>query len=406
MQTYIDEKILQQPSVMAADAMIRKCVHCGFCNVTCPTYQLLGDELDGPRGRIYQIKNALELNQASSTLEQHLDRCLTCRSCETTCPAGVEYSVILDAGRELVERDVPRSLRQRMVRRLLRFGLTNRHFFAASIGLARRLRPLLPAALRSRIPLSTRAGDLPSGQHQRQMVLLTGCVQSSIDPGINGALRRVFDRLGITLVEVTEAGCCGAIDHHLSATETALRRMQQNIDAWWPMIEAGAEAILSGASGCGVTLADYGRLLADDPRYAHKAARVTALVKDPVELLAAEDLRQLPARLPARVAFQCPCTLQHGLGLEGRVEALLSGLGHQLLPVAENHICCGSAGTYSLLQPELAEQLRQQKLKHLAAQAPDLILTANIGCQIHLQRDNQTPVKHWIHLLDPASVEP
>ncbi|RLA08521.1 MAG: glycolate oxidase iron-sulfur subunit [Gammaproteobacteria bacterium] len=404
MQTYIDEAQRQRPAVAMADAMIRKCVHCGFCNVTCPTYQLLGDELDGPRGRIYQIKSALESNEASPTLQQHLDRCLTCRSCETTCPAGVEYSVILDAGRELAERDVPRPVWQRLSRTLLRIGLTHRRLFSGLLGLARTVRPILPQSLKSRVPLSTQVGEVPARQHQRKMVLLQGCVQPSIDPAINGALQRVFDRLDISLITVDEVSCCGAIDHHLSASNAALQRMRSNIDAWWPLIDAGAEAILSTASGCGVTLADYGRLLADDPEYAEKAARITVLVKDPVEVLAAEDLQRLPTQSPKKVAFQCPCTLQHGFALAGKVEALLSAQGHQLLPVAENHICCGSAGTYSLLQPALSDQLRQKKLKHLSQHNPDLILTANIGCQIHLQRDNPVPVKHWIHLLDPSGL--
>jgi len=405
MQTYIDNELRQRPAVAAADEMIRKCVHCGFCNVTCPTYQLLGDELDGPRGRIYQIKNALEQNQGSANLQQHLDRCLTCRSCETTCPAGVEYGVILDVGRQLAERDAPRSAWQKTVRSLLRAGLTNHGLFAALLGSARLIRPLLPAALKSRIPPATEAGAVPTRMHSRKMLLLQGCVQSSIDPAINAAVQRVFDRLGISLVEVSEAGCCGAIDHHLSAEQAALARMRQNIDAWWPLVDAGAEAIVSTASGCGVTLADYGRLLAEDPLYAEKAARVSSLVRDPVELLAAENLQLLPAHPPKRVAFQCPCTLQHGFAHSGKVEALLSSLGHQLLPVAENHICCGSAGTYSLLQPELSDQLRQQKLAHLLVHSPELILTANIGCQIHLQRDNPVPVKHWVALLDPLHAE-
>ena len=389
----------------AADAMIRKCVHCGFCNVTCPTYQLLGDELDGPRGRIYQIKNAIEDDRGTANLQQHLDRCLTCRSCETTCPAGVEYGVILDAGRELAERDVPRSMWQKVIRSLLRFGLTNRLLFATLLKVGQLCRPLFPSGLKSRIPPANWAGEVPASNHLRQMILLQGCVQSSLDPSINAAMRRVFDRLEITLVEVSEAGCCGAIDHHLSAEQAALARMRRNIDAWWPLVEAGAEAILSAASGCGVTLADYGRLLAEDNDYAQKAVKISALVKDPVELLAAEKLELLPNHAPKRVAFQCPCTLQHGFDLSGKVEALLDSLGHQLLPVADNHICCGSAGTYSLLQSELAEQLRQQKLAQLSVHSPELILTANIGCQIHLHRDNPVPIKHWIYLLDPLGAE-
>ncbi len=403
MQTYIKDELRQRPSIAAADTMIRKCVHCGFCNVTCPTYQLLGDELDGPRGRIYQIKNALELNQGSESLQQHLDRCLTCRSCETTCPAGVEYGVILDAGRELAERDAPRPVWQRVQRALIRFGLTNRLLFAALLGTGRLIRPLMPTALKSRIPAATKPGPLPVGVHSRQIILLQGCVQSSIDPSINAALRRVFDCLGVGLVEVKQAGCCGAIDHHLSAEQAALGRMRQNIDAWWPLVEAGAEAIVSTASGCGVTLADYGRLLAEDEVYAQKAAQISALVKDPVELIAAENLERLPAQPAKRVAFQCPCTLQHGFGHGGKVEALLSALGHELLPVADSHLCCGSAGTYSLLQPEYSEQLRRQKLQQLVIHEPELILTANIGCQTHLQRDNPVPVKHWIQLLDPLN---
>ncbi|MEL0082892.1 MAG: glycolate oxidase subunit GlcF [Gammaproteobacteria bacterium] len=405
MQSYFDDQQRQQRNILQADEVLRKCVHCGFCNVTCPTYQLLGDELDGPRGRIYQIKTALEQQQASSTLQLHLDRCLSCRNCETTCPAGVQYSVLLDIGRDLVEQQVARPMGQRLKRRLLRWGLTRRPLFATILGLGRVARPILPAALNSRVPPLRRAGGEPRRQLDRKMVLLQGCVQPAIDPSINGALKRIFDRLGITLVESKAAGCCGAIDHHLSAEAAALQRMRDNIDAWWPLISEGAEAIISGASGCGVTLADYGRLLAADSEYAQKAARITELVKDPVEVLEQENLQFLARKPVMRVAFQSPCTLQHGLKLGGRVEALLMKLGHQLLPVAHSETCCGSAGTYSLLQPELSDQLRQNKLTALSVDQPEMILTANIGCQIHLQRDNPIPVQHWLYLLDPARTD-
>ena len=402
MQTYFNKTLLAQPEVARVDKAIRKCVHCGFCNVTCPTYQLTGDELDGPRGRIYQIKNALEANRATPVLQKHLDRCLTCRSCETTCPAGVDYSHVLDLGREMVNRDVPRSVRQRLLHRLLRAVLPERSRFAALLRLGRWLRPILPAALKARVPLARPTGPLPDSEHPRNMILLEGCVQDSLDGSINGALIRVFDHLGITLKPIAEAGCCGALDHHLAPGEAALNRMRHNIDCWWPQVEQGAEAIVAGASGCGGALADYGRLLLDDPVYGERAARISALVKDPAEILAAEALDSLPKKASRKVAFQCPCTLQHGFGLSGQVEKILRGLGHTLLPVVDSHICCGSAGTYSLLQPELADQLRENKISHLNEGSPELILTANIGCQMHLQGQSPVPVKHWIQLLDPV----
>ena len=402
MQTYFDQALQKQPEIARVETAIRKCVHCGFCNVTCPTYQLTGDELDGPRGRIYQIKNALEANQATTVLQKHLDRCLTCRSCETTCPAGVDYSHVLDVGRELVSRDVPRPMQQKILHGLLRFVLPVSTRFSNLLKLGRWVRPILPVSLKSRIPLQRPAGALPDVQHSRQMILLQGCVQDALDSSINGALTRVFDRLGITLQAVTEAGCCGALDHHLAPGEAALNRMRHNIDCWWPEVEQGAEAIISAASGCGVALADYGRLLADDVAYAHKAAKISVLVKDPAQILAGENLSDLPKQPSRKIAFQCPCSLQHGFGLTGQVEKILTGLGHQLLPVVDSHICCGSAGTYSLLQPKFSEQLRQNKLTHLISGSPEIILTANIGCQVHLQRDNAVPVNHWIELLDPS----
>ena len=401
MQTYFNKTLLAQPEVARVDKAIRKCVHCGFCNVTCPTYQLTGDELDGPRGRIYQIKNALEADRASPVLQKHLDRCLTCRSCETTCPAGVDYSHVLDLGREMVNRDVRRPARQRLLHGLLRAVLPERSRFAALLRLGRWLRPILPAALKTRVPLARPTGPLPDSEHSRNMILLEGCVQDSLDGSINGALIRVFDHLGIALKPIAEAGCCGALDHHLAPGDAALNRMRHNIDCWWPEVEQGAEAIVAGASGCGVALADYGRLLLDDPVYGERAAKISALVKDPAEILAAEALDSLPKKTARKVAFQCPCTLQHGFGLSGQVEKILKGLGHILLPVVDGHICCGSAGTYSLLQPKLAEKLRENKISHLNEASPELILTANIGCQMHLQAQSPVPVKHWIELLDP-----
>jgi len=381
-----------------AEAILRSCVHCGFCNATCPTYQLLGDELDGPRGRIYQIKQVLEGQTSTASLQRHLDRCLTCRACETTCPSGVQYHSLLDLGRELAEQH-PRPLPQRLLRKLLIFGLSETRRFGALLGLARLVRPLMPQQLKKRIPKFARSARPDIGMHSRRMLLLDGCVQEAAAPHINHQAIRLFDQLGIALESSARAGCCGALQHHLADTAGARQRAKNNIDAWWPAVEAGVEAIVVTASGCAPTVKDYGVLLAEDADYAERAVRVGALARDISEVLCREDLSALGAGNGQRIAFHSPCSLQHGQQLDGVVEAMLQQAGFELVRVRDPHLCCGSAGTYSILQPQLAGRLRGDKLDALQAQQPEIIATANIGCLLHLHTDARVPVVHWIELL-------
>ena len=387
-----------------AEAILRSCVHCGFCTATCPTYQLLGDELDGPRGRIYLIKQLLETGEASASTQLHLDRCLTCRSCETTCPSGVRYGRLADIGRHVLEQRVPRSRGEAARRWLLLRALLSRRLFATAVALGRTVRPLLPEALRRRLPRARPAGAWPRARHERRMLSLVGCVQPSLAPSIDAAMARVLDRLQISLIRAPGSGCCGAMSYHLAAHDDALARMRANIDAWWPEIERGVEAIVVTASGCGVMVKDYGEVLKHDPVYADKAQRVAHLARDPVEIVAAEWRRLAPQvaldRGSQRVALHTPCSLQHGQKLRGRIDEILEAIGLELTPVRDAHLCCGSAGTYSILQPELAKELRADKISALEAGKPNIIATANIGCQMHLAAGTQRPVRHWIELLD------
>ncbi|WP_192035001.1 glycolate oxidase subunit GlcF [Halomonas sp. YLGW01] len=408
MQTHFSQDDLKKPHIREADRVLRSCVHCGFCNATCPTYQLLGDERDGPRGRIYLMKELLESrdddDQVTEETRLHLDRCLTCRNCETTCPSGVEYHKLLDIGRAEIERRVPRSLAERTLRYGLRKALVEPARFKALLALVTTFKPLVPGRLKSKMPPApVDAGKRPEGQrHARQMLILEGCVQPGLSPNTNAATARVLDKLGIGLTPAPEAGCCGAIDFHLNAQDAGRERMRANIDAWWPHLEAGCEAIVQTASGCGAMVKEYGEALADDPAYAEKAARVSAMAKDLGELLANEDLASLAIQDKKRLAFHCPCTLQHAQKLAGSVEGVLSRLGFSLTPVQDSHLCCGSAGTYSITQPELATQLRDNKLDALEAGDPEMIVTANIGCQTHLAGAGRTPVRHWIEIVDEA----
>jgi glycolate oxidase iron-sulfur subunit len=402
MQTTLAPHFRNDPAAQEAAAIVRNCVHCGFCTATCPTYQLLGDELDGPRGRIHLIKQMLEGEQASASTRLHLDRCLTCRACETTCPSGVEYGRLLDTGRAIVEKQVPRSPWQRLARRLLAAVLTG-PAFAPLLALGQRLRPILPSKLAARIPPRQVAGPWPGEVRGRQVLLLRGCVQSAIAPDIDAATARVLDRLGVSARFAQDSGCCGALRHHLGDSERALVEARRNIDAWWPHVEAGVDAIVSTASGCGVQLREYGHLLRLDPAYAARAARIASLVRDPAELLAshAARLRALLHRaVPQRVAFQAPCSLQHGLRIRGSVESLLATLGAELTPVQDAHLCCGSAGTYSLLQPGISRQLGRARAKALQAGGPEVILSANIGCMTQLGAHAEVPVQHWIEWVD------
>lgn len=417
METHLADWLKATPEGTEAETILRKCVHCGFCTATCPTYQLLGDELDGPRGRIYLIKQVVEGHTPTESTRQHLDRCLTCRNCETTCPSGVDYGHLVDIGRKLVEAQVPRRGVDRLLRTALREGLTRRWLFDPAMRLGQSLRPLLPQALRAKVPERRDPGALPQRTHTRKVLLPEGCVQPAMIPAIDAATIRVLDAMGVQALVPSAGGCCGAIRHHLNDSAGAMADARRNIDAWWPSIEAGAEAILINASGCGAMIKDYAHLLAADPQYAQRAARVVALTRDLAEWVPAELERSLAeGRLPALqpvadsanrdqtpvsgVAFHPPCTLQHGQKVRGAVEQLLTRLGARVVPVAESHLCCGSAGTYSVLQPELSVQLRERKLAHLQAQAPEVILSANIGCISHLQAGTRTPVRHWIEWLD------
>ncbi|HBX54043.1 glycolate oxidase subunit GlcF [Pseudomonas sp. UBA2684] len=403
MQTNLSEQAKQLPRGEEAESILRSCVHCGFCNATCPTYQLLGDELDGPRGRIYLIKQVLEGNQVTAKTQLHLDRCLTCRNCETTCPSGVQYHNLLDIGRAVVDAAVPRPLGERVLRESLRALVPRPALFSALTQVGQVFRPLLPASLKNKLPRDIRVAKArPLPQHGRRVLMLEGCVQPGLSPNTNAATARVLDRLGISVTAVREAGCCGAVDYHLNAQEQGLQRARRNIDAWWPAIEVGAEAIVQTASGCGAFVKDYAHMLKDDPAYAAKAERVSALAKDLVEVLRAEPVEQLGVRSDLRLAFHCPCTLQHAQKLGGAVEDVLSRLGFHLTAVPDSHLCCGSAGTYSLTQPELSMQLRDNKMNALESGKPEVIVTANIGCQTHLDGAGRTPVRHWIELVEEA----
>ncbi len=404
MQTQLAPEFQNTPDGRQAEAILRKCVHCGFCTATCPTYQLLGDELDSPRGRIYLIKQVLEGEMPTRKTQLHLDRCLTCRNCETTCPSGVQYGHLVDIGRKLVDERVPRPAGERAVRWALKEGLPS-PFFAPAMKLGQAVRGLLPASLQAKVPPRQSAGQWPTRAHARKMLMLEGCVQPAMMPNINSATARVLDAAGIQTVVAAKAGCCGAVKFHLNDQEGGKAEMRRNIDAWWPHVEQGVEAIVMNASGCGVTVKEYGYILKDDAAYAEKAARISELTRDLSELLPelVEQLRGQVAAKAGQIAFHPPCTLQHGQQLRGGVEQHLGALGFDIKPAScEAHLCCGSAGTYSVLNPEIAYQLRDRKLGHLGEMAPEVIVSANIGCITHLQSGTATPVRHWVELLDEA----
>lgn len=395
MRARLSEDILATPAGREAEAILRSCVHCGFCNATCPTYQLLGDERDGPRGRIYQIKSLLEGLPVTSETAGHLDRCLTCRACETTCPSGVQYGRLVDFARPLIEESVPRPPRARVVRWLLR-RLIPSPLFRPLLAAGRLVRPLLPRALREHVPTPRAAGAWPAPRHDRRWLAFAGCVQEIARPAINASAARVFDRAGMSLVRA-EGGCCGALAHHLGAHEEALAQARRNVDAWTPALEGGAAGIFCASSGCSTMLKDYGRLLAHDPAYASRAREVAERVRDSTEFVG--DLR-LDAAAGVRVAVQAPCSVQHGLKGTGRLERALGQLGCVVQTPADAHLCCGSAGSYSLLQPALSGELRSRKLGHLQSGGPEVIASANIGCMLHLEAVSDTPVRHWLEIVD------
>ena len=410
MQTNLAPQYQNTPDGQEAEAILRKCVHCGFCTATCPTYQLLGDELDGPRGRIYLIKQVLEGETPTRSTQLHLDRCLTCRNCESTCPSGVEYGHLVDIGRKLVDAQVPRPASENALRWALKAGM-NSPAFAPAMALGKLVRPLLPAALKNKIPAMQPAGKWPARSHARKVLLLKGCVQPAMLPRIDAATARVLDAIGVQSVFAKTATCCGAVKFHLNDQEGGKTQMRANIDAWWPYLSGkdAVEAILVNASGCGVMVKDYGHVLRDDPAYAANAQRVSEMAKDLSEWLP-ELSGALKGKLKPKhppVVFHPPCTLQHGQKLKGGVETYLAQLGAEVKPVLnEGHLCCGSAGTYSVLQPQLAYQLRDRKLGHLQDTQAGVILSANIGCISHLQSGTSTPVKHWIEWLDEALLAP
>ena len=406
MQTHLAPQYQDSAAGREAEAILRKCVHCGFCTATCPTYQLLGDELDGPRGRIYLIKQVLEGEAPTRKTQMHLDRCLTCRNCESTCPSGVQYGHLVDIGRQIVDEQVPRPAAEKAVRWLLKEGLPS-PLFAPALKLGQMVRGALPPTLRAKVPLPQSAGRWPSASHARKVLTLAGCVQPALSPNINSATARVLDAAGIECVTAPQAGCCGAVKFHLNDQSGGLGQMRANIDAWWPLLSSGqVEALVITASGCGATIKDYGHLLRDDPAYAEKAALVSSMTRDLSELLP-DLVPLLKPRLKSApqgvVAFHPPCTLQHGQKLRGGVETHLGELGFTV-QVARNeaHLCCGSAGTYSVLNPDIAYELRDRKVGHLEALQPEVIVSANIGCITHLQSGTATPVKHWVEVLDEA----
>ncbi len=408
MQTKLADFIKNLPEGQEADAILRSCVHCGFCLATCPTYQILGNELDSPRGRIYLMKQMLEGQPITQKTQLHLDRCLTCRACETTCPSGVRYGELVDISRDIIEKQVKRDLRSVVVRYTLRKILPNTSIFGGLLKVGQSVRPFLPAILKKSIPERAKLTKVwPAARHARKMFVLDGCVQPALAPNINIASASVLDKLGISLVKTANAGCCGAVAYHLNDQQDGLNYMRRNIDAWWPLVEKKeVEAIIVTASGCGVTVKEYGHLLRYDSVYAGKAATISTLAKDITEILHAElgNLQHLFSQkhtaLKTKLSFHSPCTLQHGMQIRGVVEEILQAAGFELSYVANAHLCCGSAGTYSILQPELSQQLLKNKLAALESSNPDHIATANIGCLMHLKSGAALPVKHWIELLD------
>ena len=404
MQTNLAPEFKNTADGRVAEAILRKCVHCGFCTATCPTYQLLGDELDGPRGRIYLIKQVLEGEAPTRKTQLHLDRCLTCRNCESTCPSGVDYGHLVDIGRKIVEAKVPRPASERFVRWALKEGLPS-PAFGPAMKMGQLVRGLLPASLKAKVPAKQNAGAWPTRPHARKVLMLAGCVQPAMMPNINSATARVLDAAGIETMVAPKAGCCGAVKFHLNDQDGGKAEMRANIDAWWPHVENGVEAIVMNASGCGVTVKEYGHILQDDPAYAARAKRISELTKDLSELLPelVDKLRGKVSAKAGQIAFHPPCTLQHGQKLRGGVEQHMAALGFKVNTCrVEPHLCCGSAGTYSVLNPELAYELRDRKLKNLGEMKPEQIVSANIGCITHLQSGTGTPVKHWVELLDEA----
>ncbi len=407
MRAKFSQEFLASPDGAEMTSIMRACVHCGFCNATCPTYQLLGDELDGPRGRIYLIKSMLDEASVGKATQTHLDRCLTCRSCETTCPSGVRYSRLLELARPMVEEKVDRGSWELIQRWLIRAIVPHRRRFNLLMALARAVKPLLPSAVRELVPPSVAPVAPVTDIHSRKMILLDGCVQQSVAPNINAAACEIFNQQGIQLLSFPKSGCCGAVSYHLGELAEAQAYARSNIDAWSTALEAGAQAVVAASTGCAVMLKEYSDLLAGDPLYADRASRISEIVSDPSEVLDPQALgRAYRAQSNHRIAFHAPCTMQHGLGVAGKAEACLRAVGFELTDVADGHLCCGSAGSYSLLQPELANRLLDQKVAALERDRPMQIATANIGCLMHVQRRADPEVLHWLEVIRPHRVGP
>ncbi|MCE2680815.1 MAG: glycolate oxidase subunit GlcF [Burkholderiales bacterium] len=420
MDTHLADWIKDTQEGQEAESILRNCVHCGFCTATCPTYQILGDELDSPRGRIYLIKQVLEGKEVTRKTQIHLDRCLTCRNCESTCPSGVQYGHLIDIGRKIVDERVERPLAERMKRESLMGLMGSKTLFNTAMGLGRAFKPLVPAGLKGKIIDKRPAGELPNREHARKVLMLNGCVQPGMLPSIDTATARVLDALGVQSIVAPKSGCCGAVKFHLDDQSGGLAQMKANIDAWWPLIGSKqVEALVMNASGCGVTVREYGHHLKHDAHYAERAKRVSELCMDVSEFISGfseEALANLRQRVDAyanrgvgasggpakKLAFHPPCTLQHGQKVKGVTESLLLQLGFELTPVCDAHLCCGSAGTYSVLQPELSEELKKRKLENLCEGNPDKIVSSNIGCITHLASGTDKPVLHWIEVLDSA----
>lgn len=401
MQTVIHKSLKKHPAIKQANEILRSCVHCGFCNATCPTYQLLGDELDGPRGRIYLIKQLIETGVCTEQTREHLDRCLTCRNCETTCPSGVEYGRLLSVGRELAEKNSPRKITDIILRRLLRIVIPYRRRISLIVKIALKLKVILPASIQRQLPHNeVKPKELK--KHSRRIIIPKGCAQDAFAADINADCHVILNQLGISSIEIDSDTCCGAMSEHLSQPSEAKMFMKKNIDAWWPEIESGAEAIVSTASGCGVMIKDYVHLLANDTEYADKAARISESCVDISELLYGENLSIFENTQSKKISFHAPCTLQHGQKITHKVEAILTSIGYKLIDYNDAHLCCGSAGTYSILENKISKQLLSNKINHLLASKPDIIATANIGCLLHMRSATETPIKHWLQLINPA----
>jgi len=405
MQTTLVEHLMGTEAGREADGILRACVHCGFCAATCPTYQLLGDELDGPRGRIYQIKVVLEGEKPDRNVQRHLDRCLVCLNCETTCPSGVQYHRLLDIGKRYMAKTVPRPWHERLLRWLLRSVLPYHRRLSPLLGIGRVFKFILPQAVKQKIPPAQHPSRRPGIRHERRVLLFEGCVQATMTPSTNHAVARCLDRVGISVIPVPDAGCCGALSHHLGATAEALDFMRHNIDIWWSIVQQGVEAIVVCASGCGAVILEYAYFLRDDAQYREKARRIAALCKDVSQVLSLEDMTLFKCSTNEAIAFHSPCSLQHGQKIHGVVEGLLRAAGYNLVPVEHGHSCCGSAGAYSILQPRLSGALLREKLSDLQAAKPSRIATANVGCQLHLQSQAMVPVVHWMELLAESTVE-